>query len=58
MERITAQVLKSEYLNVFLTVAALIGGFDHAAQMSDKYRLYSFDDEPAKESLAKASEDS
>ena len=48
LERITAQVLKSEYLNVFLAAAFCVGGWDHAAAMSAKYRDYSFDVEPVK----------
>ena len=48
LERITAQVLKSEYLNVFLAVCFCVGGWEHAAAMSAKYREYSFDDEPAR----------
>jgi hypothetical protein len=52
IDRITAQVLKSEYINVFFAVALLVGGFEHAESMSQKYRRYSFDIEPVKESLA------
>lgn len=48
LERITAQVLKSEYLNVFLAVCYCIGGWDHALAMDAKYREYSFDAEPVK----------
>ncbi len=46
LDRITAQVLKSQYLDVFLAAAFCIGGWDHAAAMSAKYRDYSFDAEP------------
>lgn len=46
IDRITAQVLKGEYLNVFLTTAYLVGGFGHAEEMSKKYRNYHFDVEP------------
>ena len=46
LERLTAQVLKSEYLNVFLAVSFCVGGWQHAAEMSRKYREYSFDNEP------------
>ena len=45
LDRITAQVLKSQYLDVFLAVCYCVGGFDHAVAMSAKYRDYSFDDE-------------
>jgi hypothetical protein len=48
IERITAQVLKSQYLDVFLAVAFCLGGFEHAAAMSRKFREYSFDAEPVK----------
>ena len=51
LERITAQVLKSQYLDVFLGVAYCIGGFDHALTMSRKYREYAFDDEGAGKQL-------
>lgn len=46
LDRITSQVLKSEYCNVFFAVAFCVAGFDHALAMSGKYRDYSFDDEP------------
>jgi hypothetical protein len=54
LERITAQVLKSEYVNVFFAVALVVdgGGFDHALAMTRKYRIYSFDDELAAEKSA------
>lgn len=52
VDRITAQVLKSEYMNVFFAVAGIVDGFTHAAQMNDKYRIYSFDVEPVKNTLA------
>jgi hypothetical protein len=45
LEKITAQVLKSEYVNVILAIAFLVGGFEHALAMSRKYREYAFDDE-------------
>jgi hypothetical protein len=45
LERITGQVLKSQYGDIFFTVAFLRGGFDHAVAMSRRYREYSFDDE-------------
>jgi hypothetical protein len=48
MERLTAQVLKSQYGDVFFTVAFIIGGFDHAVAMSRKFREYDFDVEPVK----------
>jgi hypothetical protein len=43
LEQITAQVLKSQYQDIFYAVALLRGGFDHAVAMSRKYRMYSFD---------------
>lgn len=46
LERITAQVLKSQYADVFVAVAFVIGGFDHALAMKRKYHEYSFDKEP------------
>jgi hypothetical protein len=55
LERLEAQVLKSQYVDVFLAVAFCIGGFDHAVKMSRKYREYHFDVEPPKE-LAKRPE--
>lgn len=55
LERITAQVLKSQYQDIFFAVAFCIGKFDHAVQMSRKYRQYSFDVEPVKK-LAKEAE--
>jgi hypothetical protein len=48
VERMTAQVLKSEYVNVFLTVALIVGGWEHALTMSRRYREYNFDVEPVK----------
>jgi hypothetical protein len=53
LERITAQVLKSEYLNVFLAVCFCVGGWAHAAEMSAKFREYSFDDEPVVQGVDK-----
>lgn len=46
IDRITAQVLKSEYFNVFVGVAHCAGGFEHAASVSRAYRDYDFDSEP------------
>lgn len=43
LHKITSQVLKSEYQNVFIHVAALCGGQSHAHAMSSKYRDYNFD---------------
>jgi len=43
VDLVTSQVLKSEYLNVFLYVAFVKGTFEHAAKMSEAYRQYSFD---------------
>lgn len=48
MERIAAQVLKSEYVNIFLAAAFCVGGWDHAALMSTKFRAYHFDAEPVR----------
>ena len=45
LARIEGQVLKSQYVDVFLAVAFLAGGWEHAVQMSRKYREYSFDNE-------------
>jgi hypothetical protein len=45
LERITAQVLKSQYQDIFFAVAFCIGKFDHAVAMSRKYRDYCFDNE-------------
>jgi hypothetical protein len=47
LERITAQVLKSQYQDIFYAVAFCIGKFDHAVAMSRKYRDYNFDVESA-----------
>lgn len=49
LDRITAQVLKSQYQDIFFAVAFCLGGFDHAVAMSRKYRDYCFDSEPVKE---------
>ena len=46
LDRITAQDLKSQYLDVFFIVAFVVGGYDHAMAMNRKYREYSFDAEP------------
>lgn len=43
LDRITAQVLKSEYMNILFGVAYCVGGYDHAVAMSRKYRSYCFD---------------
>jgi len=48
LARIEAQVWKGSYADVFFTVASLVGGFDHALQMSRKYREVAYDAEPAK----------
>ena len=56
VDRVTAQILKSEYMNVFFAVALMTGGFAHAAEMNRKYRIYDFDAEPVKESLASTPE--
>lgn len=43
LEHLIAQVLKSQYVDIFLGVAFCIGGFDHALAMSRKFREYHFD---------------
>lgn len=43
LHRITSQVLKSEYQNVFIHVAALCGGQCHMQEISRKYRDYDYD---------------
>lgn len=48
LDRMTAQVLKSQYQDYFFAVAFCIGGFDHALVMSKRYRGYCFDDEKPK----------
>jgi hypothetical protein len=48
LERIIAQILKSEYVNVFFAVAFLVGGWDHAVKMSRQFREYAFDNELVK----------
>jgi hypothetical protein len=45
LHRISSQVLKSQYQDVFIHVAALCGGQVHAHQMSNRYRDYNFDNE-------------
>lgn len=43
LHRITSQVLKSQYQDVFIHVAALCGGQLHMTQMAQKYRDYNYD---------------
>ena len=43
LHRITSQVLKSQYQDVFLHVAALCGGQQHMQEMARKYRDYNYD---------------
>lgn len=44
LHRIASQVLKSQYQDVFLHVAALCGGQPHMQEMARKYRDYNFDE--------------
>jgi hypothetical protein len=49
LDRITSQVLKSQYQDLYYATAYCIGGFEHALAMARKYRDYHFDPtEPAK----------
>jgi len=43
LHRIASQVLKSQYQDVFLHVAALCGGQLHMQEVARKYRDYNFD---------------
>ncbi len=43
LHRITSQVLKSAYQEVFLMVAALCGGIAHMQKISETYRDYNYD---------------
>jgi len=43
IEHITAQVLKSQYQDIFYLTAFLVGGQAHLETMSSKYREYNFD---------------
>lgn len=43
LHRITSQVLKSQYQDVFLHVAAICGGQLHMQEMAAKYRDYNYD---------------
>lgn len=43
LHKIASQVLKSQYQDVFIHVAALCGGQIHMQEMSQKYRDYNFD---------------
>lgn len=45
IDRITSQVLKSQYVDIFFGIAFCVGGFPHALAMSKKYRDYHFDNE-------------
>jgi|SRR5579859_2824560 len=40
VDRFAGQILKSEYQNIFLQVALLVGGMDHALAVQSKYRSY------------------
>lgn len=48
VDRMTSQVLKSQYQDLFYAIAYCIGGFGHALEMARKYRDYHFDAKPAK----------
>ena len=41
-DKLAAEVLKSEYQNIFFEVAACVGGFPHQREMSERYRAYYF----------------
>lgn len=41
-DKLAAQVLKSQYQDVFFRVAFLVGGTKHAMEMDKKHRGYSF----------------
>lgn len=41
-DKLCAEVLKSEYQNIFWAVADCVGGFEHARAMSAKHRAYYF----------------
>jgi hypothetical protein len=56
LDRLTGQVLKSQYQDYFFAVAYCVGGFDHALEMARKYRGYCFDDDQPKLALGKAIE--
>lgn len=43
LDRLSSQVIKSQYQDVFFQVAMLVGGIDHCLAMQSKYRSYYFD---------------
>lgn len=43
LDRLSSQVIKSQYQDVFFQVALLVGGIDHCLAMQAKYRSYYFD---------------
>jgi len=45
LDKVAAQVLKSEYQNVFLQVAYICGGQAHFIEMAQKYREFNYDKE-------------
>jgi hypothetical protein len=42
-EKVAAEVLKSQYQNIFFLIASLVGGLPHMAAMSAKWRDYNWD---------------
>jgi hypothetical protein len=45
LDKIAAQVMKSQHLDIYIHVAFLCGGLLHMNAMSEKYRAYNFDKE-------------
>jgi hypothetical protein len=43
LDRLSSQVIKSQYQDVFFQVALLVGGMDFCLAMQAKYRSYYFD---------------
>lgn len=43
LDKLAAQVLKSQYQDIFTLVAFLCGGQRHAMAMAEKYRTYNWD---------------
>lgn len=43
IDKIASQVLKSQYVDIFIGIAFCIGGFDHALAISREYRDYHYD---------------
>jgi hypothetical protein len=46
LDRLSSQVIKSQYQDVFFQVALLVGGMDFCLAMQAKYRSYYFDTTP------------